>query len=77
MPRGQQKSRTALHVRRDWSSDLARAVDGSHNAPPCQASLQVKDGVDRTYHDANHNMLFAGDPLPVHLRRSRAVKAAK
>ena len=33
--------------------------------------------VDRTYHDANHSVLLAGNPLPVRLRRSRLIDAAK
>jgi hypothetical protein len=32
--------------------------------------------VGRTYQDANQNVLLAGDPLPVRLRRSRTVKDA-
>jgi len=28
--------------------------------------------VGRTYHYANHDLVVAGDPLPVRLRRSRA-----
>ena len=48
----------------------------AHCANPC-LSTQVTAVVDRTYHDTNHSVLLAGDPLPVHLRRSRAVKAAR
>jgi hypothetical protein len=33
--------------------------------------------VGLTSHHANRPILVEGDPLPVHLRRSRAVKAAK
>jgi hypothetical protein len=39
--------------------------------------MQVIATVDRTYHDANHNVLVAGDLLPVRLRRSRTIEAAK
>jgi hypothetical protein len=47
---------------------------GSHDEPPAFSSVQVIALVDRTYHDANHNVLLAGAPLPVSLRRSRAIK---
>jgi hypothetical protein len=33
--------------------------------------------VGRTYHYANHDLVIAGDPLPVRLLRSRARKAAR
>ena len=53
---------------------LIQASHGSHYEPSVLVNVQVKAMVDRTYHDANHSVLFAGAPLPVHLLRSRAVK---
>jgi hypothetical protein len=33
--------------------------------------------VGRTYHDANHDLVVAGDLLPIRLRWSRAGKAGR
>ena len=59
------------------STTVNPSLDGSHSEPSAAANAQVKAMVDRTYHDVNHNVLLAGDPLAVRLRRSRAVKSAK
>jgi hypothetical protein len=59
----------------DSASQPYRGV--SRNDKDATIFVQVTAMVDRTYRHANRPILIEGDPLPVHLSRSRIVKAAK
>ena len=66
----------ALRDREDRPWKKTKSCEGprSTNRSTAATLETAFSQVDRTYHDANHNALFAGAPLPVRLRRSRAVK---
>gem|GEM_PF-2373042 len=62
----------------------ARPTSTSLGGPATSSRFSPRDergagavGLGRTSHHANRPILIEGDPLPVHLRRSRARKAAR
>ena len=73
--------RATASPRAPWAAGSMSAISRKEpchdRVPRPAAALALAAPVDRTYHDANHDLVVEGDPLPVHLRRSFARKTRR